>query len=156
MSINIQQKLVDLSDFVGVRLDTDKMSVRLKNDIKRMLASGHVEGFGIGGTIARALRLRYALPTMHYGRSWLKWHYMDGNDALFDTLTALHTAMMLKHPPENESSWVARDLQERIDKRRPMGHAYISKFQKPMFKALKLPEYPDVFDGLIEINFKEE
>lgn len=155
MSINIPDKLVDLSDFVGVRLNTDKMSTRMRNSIKRMLERGHVEGFGTAGQIAFALRMKHALPTIRYGRGWIKWTGMKDNEALFATLTALHTAITMSNP-DSGWRWKLKSLQELIDKRKSAGHAYLDKYQKPMFMALKLPAYPDVFDGLVEVNMKKE
>lgn len=153
MSINIPDKLVDLSDFVGVRLNTDKMSTRMRNSIKRMLESGHVEGFGTAGHIAFALRMEHALPTIRYGKGWIKWTGMKDNEALFATLTALHTAITVS---DKGTSWQLKHLQESIDKRKSAGHASLDKYQKPMFMALKFPAYPDVFDGLVEVNMKKE
>lgn len=80
-----------------VKLDPTKVTVRVKNNVKRMLRMGRIQGNGDAANIADQIRKKFALPVT---RDW--WRGMEIGTVSVDTKHLLRGIM--------EADWAAQIL----------------------------------------------
>lgn len=155
MSLNINQKILDVASSVVVTIDTNRLGPRQLTSYKRQCKTGVITERSISGSMALSYRRNNKMPWIYAPKArWMiEWNGLEPDNALFATFNSEAAALRLTQVPQgynhayhlDQVKEVAQRLYDAAEMKAASGKVSVYAYRRDVCKAIaatdcKLPE----------------